>query len=139
MLAILSASAFMPDIGTGITPLDLEALREHLRAQGTQVESRIYTVSAAKDALPDLVRQAESGRTAFLVRRGNTHASEPVLIIKASSVGGGEPARAARRTGAEVLQRFNRTVDLSDLRLHEAPGDTAEPLLAARRPARREA
>ena len=67
--------------------------------------SRRHSIADARNNLPELVRQAESGKAVELTRRG-----EPVAVL----VGRKEYDRltAPLRTFADAWEKFSRTVDL---------------------------
>ncbi len=65
-----------------------------------------HSIADARNNLPELVRQAESGKAVELTRRG-----EPVAVL----VGRKEYDRltAPSRTFGDAWEKFSRTVDLS--------------------------
>lgn len=67
--------------------------------------SRRHSIAEARNNLPDLVRQAESGKSVELTRRG-----EPVAVL----VGRKEYDRltAPTRRFADAWEKFSRAVDL---------------------------
>ena len=67
--------------------------------------SRRHSIADARNNLPELVRQAESGKPVELTRRG-----EPVAVL----IGRKEYDRltAPLRTFADAWENFSRTVDL---------------------------
>ncbi len=67
--------------------------------------SRRHSIAEARNNLPELVRQAESGKSVELTRRG-----EPVAVL----VGRKEYDRltAPSRTFADAWEEFSNTVDL---------------------------
>ena len=67
--------------------------------------SRRYSIADARNNLPELVRQAESGKPVELTRRG-----EPVAVL----LGRKEYDRltAPSRTFGEAWDKFSRSVDL---------------------------
>lgn len=67
--------------------------------------SRRHSIAEARTNLPELVRQAESGKPVELTRRG-----EPVAVL----VGRKQYDRltAASRTFGEAWEKFSRNVDL---------------------------
>jgi len=91
--------------------------------------NRRHSIADARNNLPDLVRQAESGKPVELTRRG-----EPVAVL----VGRKDYDRltASSRTFVDAWEKFSRSVDLrhanidpdevfSDVR-DDAPGRDSE-------------
>jgi prevent-host-death family protein len=68
--------------------------------------SKRHSIADARNNLPELVRQAESGKAVELTRRG-----EPVAVL----VGRKEYDRlkSTSRTFGDAWSKFSRTVDLS--------------------------